>query len=192
MITLGLAGWATSLLVALSIVTSVALILFVLIQRPQGGGLSGAFGSGAGSGQTAFGTKTGDVLTISTVAMFVIWVGFAIALQFAARPSEQAPRQGAAQGIDGGEAPPADTNGPPPPGNEPSEQSADTPENTPEDSERPGEGSGGDPNAGDASGGEQSGQEGAEPPPPPPSGGEADSPAPEPDPPSETGPPRND
>ncbi|MDP1662923.1 MAG: preprotein translocase subunit SecG, partial [Phycisphaerales bacterium] len=37
----------------------VLLVLAILIQKPQGGGLSGAFGAGSsGSGQTAFGTKT--------------------------------------------------------------------------------------------------------------------------------------
>ena len=44
---------------------SLTMILIVLIQKPQGGGLSGAFGSSSdagGAGQTAFGAKTGDVL----------------------------------------------------------------------------------------------------------------------------------
>ncbi len=86
MLTLGLAYWAVSLLVLGFVVVCVVLILTVLIQRPQGGGLSGAFGAGGGSGQTAFGTKTGDALTIATIAMFVIFVLFAIGLNFAARP----------------------------------------------------------------------------------------------------------
>jgi len=100
MLTLGLATWATSLLIAAFILISVVMILFVLIQRPQGGGLSGAFGSGAGSGQTAFGTKTGDVLTGSTVTVFVIWLLFAIGLNFATRPQEAPPSQGTAQGVE--------------------------------------------------------------------------------------------
>src|SRR5690606_36556084 len=54
----------TNLLVVLFLFVCVVLILTILIQRPAGGGLSGAFGSGAGSGQTAFGAKTGDALTI--------------------------------------------------------------------------------------------------------------------------------
>ena len=83
----------TSLLVVGFVFVSVILILVVLIQRPQGGGLSGAFGSGAGSGQTAFGAKTGDALTIATIIMFVIWLGSAVGLVFAARPSASQPQQ---------------------------------------------------------------------------------------------------
>ncbi len=67
----------------------VLMILVVLIQRPQGGGLSGAFGAGgggAGAGQTAFGTKTGDVLTYATIAVFVLYLLVAIGLNFATRP----------------------------------------------------------------------------------------------------------
>ena len=63
------------------------MMMIILIQTPKGGGLSGAFGAGGGgSGQTAFGAKTGDALTIATIAMFVIFLGFAIGLNFAARP----------------------------------------------------------------------------------------------------------
>jgi len=62
------------LLVVLFLAVSVVLILTVLIQKPQGGGLAGAFGSGAGSGQTAFGAKTGDALTWATIIMFVVWL----------------------------------------------------------------------------------------------------------------------
>lgn len=64
----------------------VLLILTVLIQRPQGGGLAGAFGSGAGSGQTAFGAKTGDALTVATIIMFVFYLLTAIGLSYAVRP----------------------------------------------------------------------------------------------------------
>jgi len=59
-----------NLLMILFIVLAVALILAILIQRPSGGGLSGAFGAGGGSTQSAFGAKTGDVLTIVTVGFF--------------------------------------------------------------------------------------------------------------------------
>jgi preprotein translocase subunit SecG len=62
------------------------LILTVLIQKPAGGGLSGAFGSGAGSGQTAFGAKTGDALTIATIIMFSVFVLGAIGLNYMLRP----------------------------------------------------------------------------------------------------------
>src|SRR5205823_1071321 len=65
-------------------------VLTVLIQKPQGGGISGAFGGGGGSGQTAFGTKTGDALTIFTIIVFVVYLLFAIGLNFSTRPSAQA------------------------------------------------------------------------------------------------------
>ncbi len=76
----------TGFLVLVFVCISVLMILTVLIQRPAGGGLSGAFGSGAGSGQTAFGTKTGDALTIATITMFVLFLLFAVVLNFMARP----------------------------------------------------------------------------------------------------------
>ena len=79
----------TNLLVGVFLVVSIAMILLVLIQRPQGGGLSGAFGAGGGgggAGQTAFGTKTGDVLTFATITIFILFLVFAIILNFATRP----------------------------------------------------------------------------------------------------------
>lgn len=80
------AGWITSVLFVLFLGSCLLLMLTVLIQKPQGGGLAGAFGSGAGSGQTAFGTRTGDALTVATIAMFVIFIVLAILLNYAARP----------------------------------------------------------------------------------------------------------
>ncbi|MEM8872964.1 MAG: preprotein translocase subunit SecG [Planctomycetota bacterium] len=50
----------------------VFLMLLILIQKGRGGGLSSAFG-GAG-GNTAFGTKTGDVLTWATSVVFVLFL----------------------------------------------------------------------------------------------------------------------
>lgn len=70
------------------VIVSVLMILIVLIQRPQGGGLSGAFGaSSEGAGQTAFGAKTGDALTLATVTIFVLFLLFAIGLNFSLRPT---------------------------------------------------------------------------------------------------------
>ncbi len=70
-------------LVVFFIVVSIAMILIVLIQRPQGGGLSGAFGAASdGAGQTAFGAKTGDMLTYATVGIFLVFLGFAIGLNY--------------------------------------------------------------------------------------------------------------
>jgi preprotein translocase subunit SecG len=53
------------------------LIALVLIQRGRGGGLAGAFG-GAG-GQSAFGTKAGDLFTRITVVAAAIWIVLCIA-----------------------------------------------------------------------------------------------------------------
>lgn len=55
------------ILCVLLILTCLLLIGVVLLQKGRGGGLSAAFG-GAG-GQSAFGSKTGDVLTWFTVAL---------------------------------------------------------------------------------------------------------------------------
>jgi len=53
-------------------ITSVFLILLVLIQRGRGGGLAGAFG-GMG-GQSAFGTKAGDLFTRITIGVATFWI----------------------------------------------------------------------------------------------------------------------
>jgi preprotein translocase subunit SecG len=61
--------------------TSVFLILLVLVQRGRGGGLAGAFG-GMG-GQSAFGTKAGDVFTRVTMGTAAVWIILAVmALKF--------------------------------------------------------------------------------------------------------------
>ena len=90
--TLGLAGWVGMVVTPIFLIVSVLMILIVLIQRPQGGGLSGAFGASSGSGQTAFGAKTGDALTFATIGIFVAFLLLAILLNFAARPSEAQPQ----------------------------------------------------------------------------------------------------
>jgi len=52
--------------------TSLFLILLVLIQRGRGGGLAGALG-GMG-GQSAFGTKAGDLFTKITIGVATFWI----------------------------------------------------------------------------------------------------------------------
>ena len=68
-------------LTILFIVASVAMVLIILVQRPQGGGLAGAFG-GAGGGGTegVFGGRVGDALTVMTVVGFCIYLTLAIVL----------------------------------------------------------------------------------------------------------------
>lgn len=51
---------------------SLFLILLVLVQRGKGGGLAGAFG-GMG-GQSAFGTKAGDLFTKVTIGVAFFWI----------------------------------------------------------------------------------------------------------------------
>ncbi|HUO07405.1 MAG TPA: preprotein translocase subunit SecG [Phycisphaerae bacterium] len=63
------------------ILIAVLLVLVVLVQRGRGGGLSGAFGAGGGA-TAAFGTKTGDVFTMLTVVLFVVFMLMAIWLNF--------------------------------------------------------------------------------------------------------------
>lgn len=60
------------LLAILMILTAVFLILLILVQRGRGGGLAGALG-GMG-GQSAFGTKAGDLFTRITVVTALFWV----------------------------------------------------------------------------------------------------------------------
>jgi preprotein translocase subunit SecG len=53
-------------------VVAVFLILLILVQRGRGGGLTGALG-GMG-GQSAFGTKAGDMFTRVTMVTAAIWI----------------------------------------------------------------------------------------------------------------------
>jgi protein translocase SecG subunit len=64
------------------IIVCLFMILIVLIQKGRGGGLASAFG-GAG-GNTAFGSKTGDVLTWATSVVFGIFLVLAITLNLLA------------------------------------------------------------------------------------------------------------
>jgi preprotein translocase subunit SecG len=56
----------------LLLLTALVLIVLVLIQRGKGGGLAGAFG-GMG-GQSAFGTKAGDLFTKITIGVAFVWI----------------------------------------------------------------------------------------------------------------------
>src|SRR5947209_19070627 len=75
---LAITGWLLYPTIFLFIFVSIILIMLVLIQKGRGGGLAGAFG-GAG-GNTAFGAKTGDVLTWATSIIFGIFLLLAIIL----------------------------------------------------------------------------------------------------------------
>ncbi len=81
------------------IVVSGIMVLVILVQRPQGGGLAGAFGGAGGAGtETVFGGRVGDALTYTTVTAFVIWLGLAIVLNLldTSRPAGPLPTAAAA------------------------------------------------------------------------------------------------
>jgi preprotein translocase subunit SecG len=59
-------------LMILLLLTAFFLIILVLVQRGKGGGLAGAFG-GLG-GQSAFGTKAGDLFTRITIGVAGFWI----------------------------------------------------------------------------------------------------------------------
>jgi preprotein translocase subunit SecG len=73
----------TYLCTTLLLLTGFLLTFIVLLQRGRGGGLAGAFG-GLG-GQSAFGTKAGDVFTKITIVLAIIWVSLAGVTGFAMR-----------------------------------------------------------------------------------------------------------
>ena len=89
------------------VIASLLMILIVLVQRPQGGGLSDAFGAGGGGGGTAFGAKTGDALTTGTIGIFVLFLALAIALNFMLRPAslDDAPTNVATTPVGAGDTP---------------------------------------------------------------------------------------
>lgn len=61
-----------SIVTVLLFALAVFLIVLILIQRGKGGGLAGAFG-GMG-GQSAFGTKAGDLFTRITIGVATVWI----------------------------------------------------------------------------------------------------------------------
>jgi preprotein translocase subunit SecG len=62
----------TIITTTLVLICSILLMFVILLQRGRGGGLAGAFG-GLG-GQSAFGTKAGDVFTRITIVLAIVWV----------------------------------------------------------------------------------------------------------------------
>lgn len=85
--------------------------LLILIQKGRGGGISAAFG-GAG-GNTAFGSKTGDVLTWATSVVFLLFLILCVVLNLQATAVDNAYRGRTAAAPGATEA--SDTNAPPPP-----------------------------------------------------------------------------
>lgn len=102
---LTLSAWYISVLSFLFVLVSVLMMLIILVQKPKGGGLSGAFGgAGGGSTQSAFGARVGDVLTWATVVFFVLFITIAMGLTWTINPEQERLQRRAAQNA---AAPPA-------------------------------------------------------------------------------------
>lgn len=157
MLTLGTATWMVGLLSVGFLFCSVLLILTVLIQRPQGGGLSGAFGGGgAGSGETAFGARTGDALTIATISFFVLWLVVAVGLVWVMQPPGPGSARPQATSTDKAALPENQGATTESPSGTPTETSAETPAGTPtETPAEPGTQPGAEQPAGEQPAGEQ-------------------------------------
>lgn len=75
------------LLKLLILVVSFFLVVLILLQRGRGGGLAGALG-GMG-GQSAFGSKAGDVFTRITSVVAVVWIVLCVgALKYVNAPTD--------------------------------------------------------------------------------------------------------
>jgi preprotein translocase subunit SecG len=100
MMCLPLASWIgsmfTYIVMTLFIFICIILIILVLIQKGRGGGLSGAFGGGGGG--TAFGAKTGDVLTWATSVVFGIFLLLAILMTLLTNHGSKPVNSGGATG----------------------------------------------------------------------------------------------
>ena len=70
----------------LFIFAGILMVLVILIQKGKGGGLSGAFGGV--SGQTAFGTRTADVMTKFTMGLAAFWILVAMLLVIWMKPRQ--------------------------------------------------------------------------------------------------------
>lgn len=78
---------------SLLFILALFLVLLVLVQRGRGGGLTGALG-GMG-GQSAFGSKAGDVFTRITIGVAAVWLILCVgAVAFLGKPSEKFAGQG--------------------------------------------------------------------------------------------------
>jgi preprotein translocase subunit SecG len=111
LLTLGWNTWVYGIITVLFLLISVMLVLTILIQKPQGGGLAGAFGgAGVGSGQTAFGAKTGDALTVFTIIVFAIYIILAVVLNYATKGMIAAQNKAAIEAVPASTAPPSSEN----------------------------------------------------------------------------------
>jgi preprotein translocase subunit SecG len=75
-----LASFATTVLSIVIVTVCILLTGLILLQKNRGSGLSGAFG-GVG-GHSAFGTKTGDMLTWVTVGLAAVFLLLAVVANY--------------------------------------------------------------------------------------------------------------
>ena len=87
---LGQITWTIRIMAVAFVVVSVFMMLVILIQKPKGGGLSGAFGGAGGSDTSFVGAKVGDFLTILTVGCFLTFLLLSMGLTWAINPTENA------------------------------------------------------------------------------------------------------
>ena len=138
MFTLTLGGFLQGFLATIFVVLCLLLSLIILIQKPRGGGLSGAFG-GAGGGGQMFGGKSGDVLTWITVSFFVLFLlvgmGLVVTTRSEAREGQQPAPPAAATSAEVPEAivlPPLESDSPPETATPPADREEASPTNAPE------------------------------------------------------------
>ncbi|NJL30517.1 MAG: preprotein translocase subunit SecG [Phycisphaerales bacterium] len=79
---------AVTIMAILFVLVCLFMIMVILVQKPRGGGLVGAFG-GQGAAQQAFGSKVGDLLTWFTVGCFTAFLLLAIMLTWYTRMDTQ-------------------------------------------------------------------------------------------------------
>ena len=83
-----LGAWYVTLFTLMFVFVCLFLILVVLIQKPRGSGLTGAFGGAGGGAGSVFGSKTGDVLTWVTVVCFGLFIGLSMLLTWTGKPGQ--------------------------------------------------------------------------------------------------------
>ena len=87
-------GFLALLLVIVFVVASILLVVIVLVQDEQGEGLGGLFGGGS---STAFGARSGNVLTKFTSILAAIFLACAFGLAWANKTPESGDVLGAAR-----------------------------------------------------------------------------------------------
>lgn len=123
--------WYHYILATLFASVCILMILVILLQRGRGSGLAGAFGGAGGSSH--LGAKTGDVLTLVTLGLAIVYAGLAISMNWWFLPI------GANTPVTPGGGPAPASTAPPASGGPPAtpfiEEFAAVPINTPADAE---------------------------------------------------------